>query len=88
MADTESKQAGFHMKPRQTSIITTTIIVGLLAACSTPPPGYNTTGSTGQLIRQATGFDGNVCHYDNGITLNTQGNCPPTATSSVYQRAQ
>jgi len=59
-----------------------------LTACATPPSDYNTAGSTGQLIRQATGFDGNICYYNNGVTTHTQGNCPPSATSTVYQRSQ
>lgn len=73
-----------------TSRLLKTLALGglvLLGACAQVPPAYNTAGSRGALLRQERGFDGNTCHYNNGVTVHTQGNCPPSVTSNVYQRA-
>jgi len=62
-------------------------LIIFLTACTTPPVStYNTTGPTGSLINQQVTFNGNVCHYDTGLTIYTQSDCPPTVKSNVYTR--
>lgn len=69
------------------AIPATTILAALLSACATnPTETYNTTGPTGSLERQELTFNGRVCHYNTGLTIYTQGNCPATVQSNVYTR--
>ena len=59
----------------------------LLAGCvSESATAFNTIGPTGTLLRQAVSFQANVCHYDTGLTLYTQGRCPPSVHTNVYTR--
>ena len=62
-------------------------LIIFLTACTTPPVStYNTTGPTGSLTSQQVTFNGNVCRYDTGLTIYTQGNCPAAVKSNVYTR--
>jgi len=59
----------------------------LLAGCvSESATAFNTIGPTGTLLRQAVSFQANVCHYDTGLTLYTQGRCAPSVHTNVYTR--
>ena len=64
------------------------VIALLLVSCASRETvtTYNTTGPAGSLVSQQIGFDTNICRYDTGLTIYTQGNCPPSVRTNVYKR--
>lgn len=63
------------------------LLTSLLAGCAgNEAATYNTTGPSGALVSQQVGFDANICRYDTGLTLYTQGTCPAEARTNVYTR--
>lgn len=72
--------------PGLTAIAACALLLLVTGCASQPAADYNTTGPTGSLLRQEVSFQSNVCHYDTGLALYTQGTCPPSVRTNVYTR--